>query len=108
MRQPCLKAASSRRRLNVWTAVVVRRYGSLPSNLAAPILALTLITACGIVRPAALERVSALSTKFTIAPSGVALPAMFEVGAHVDTLQGVTVPDPYRGLEDTLSVQGRA
>ena len=108
MRQLCLKAASSRRRLNVWTAVVVRRYGSLPSNLAAPILALTLITACGIVRPAALERVSALSTKLTIAPSGVALPAMVQVGAHVDTLQSVTVPDPYRGLEDTLSVQGRA
>jgi prolyl oligopeptidase len=42
-----------------------------------------------------------------VTPTGVPPVALARTDSHVDTLQGVTVPDPYRWLEDTLSPEVR-
>lgn len=43
-----------------------------------------------------------------VTPAGVPLPPPARTVAHVDTLHGVALPDPYRWLEDTLSAEARA
>lgn len=71
--------------------------------LAAGIMALS---ACEAGAPA-----PPVATKFpapSVEPTGVERPAPAKAGTHVDTLQGVALPDPYRWLEDTLSADARA
>jgi prolyl oligopeptidase len=48
------------------------------------------------------------ATRPVVAPTGLAVPPPARTGVYADTLHGVAVPDPYRGLEDTLAADTRA
>ncbi len=71
-------------------------------------LALILIAGCDATGGGVEAAPAADGSRSTVAATGVASPAAFPVGTHADTLHGVILPDPYRGLEDTTSPAGRA
>ena len=72
------------------------------------LVALLVAPACVGGRQSPTSRGEPPATAAPVSPTGIEAPATARVVAHVDTVRGVVVPDPYRWLEDTLAADTRA
>ncbi|MBC7842856.1 MAG: S9 family peptidase [Gemmatimonadaceae bacterium] len=75
----------------------------------AVLVAALLMTACGVSRNVGVAGAgSPTGLRPAISPAGLDAPPLARTSAHVDTVHGVALPDPYRWLEDTASIDARA